>query len=481
MEAHGSEGSLVIEATDKNGPDFRARGRIINGGKAYFRVQGTGELWIKNGADSPENFLAYEEFDQTYRYSLKNEIREGEANPEKQIHSYAPHVGDWKEGDPSWQNGKGKGIIGAVNYLQSAGINSIYMLTMNILGDGKDVWPYSDHNERYRFDCSKLDQWELVFDHMESHGMMAHFVLQETENEVLLDGGYTDVQRRIYLRELAARFGHHLALTWNIGEENGPAPWTPIGQTDQQKKDMADYIRKVNAWPSIVVLHTHSNDEHQEEYLQPMLGTGKIDGPSMQIADPRRVHERVLRWVNASEEAGERWVVCLDEIGPHWQGVMPDADDPGHDTVRHHCLWASLLAGGAGVEWYFGYRHAHNDLELEDFRSRENWWAQSTLATNFVNQFPLEEMRSMDELVDVPGAYCLATEGERYLVYLPAGTGQASLKLNGSGTMRINWFNPREGDALQEGSKGSISGTGWQSLGAPPADPGADWVVLIQP
>ncbi len=102
-----------------------------------------------------------------------------------------------------------------------------------------------------------------------------------------------------------------------------------------------------------------------------MLGTGTIDGPSMQIANPARVHERVLHWVDASEEAGERWVVCLDEIGPHWQGVMPDADDPDHDTVRTHCLWGSLMAGGAGVEWYFGYRFAHNDLGLEDFRSRE--------------------------------------------------------------------------------------------------------------
>jgi hypothetical protein len=139
------------------------------------------------------------------------------------------------------------------------------------------------------------------------------------------------------------------------------------------------------------------------------------------------------------------------------------------------------MAGGAGVEWYFGYRHAHNDLGLEDFSSRENWWAQSTLATNFVNRFPLEEMRCMDELVDVPGAYCLASEGECYLVYLPAGVDHASLQLNGSGTMRVSWFNPRKGGALQEGSLGSISGSGWQSLGAPPADPGADWVVLIQP
>ncbi|MEZ5397229.1 MAG: hypothetical protein R2724_31240 [Bryobacterales bacterium] len=35
------------------------------------------------------------------------------------IHHYEPHVQDWKPGDPTWQGGKGKGIIGALNYLAS--------------------------------------------------------------------------------------------------------------------------------------------------------------------------------------------------------------------------------------------------------------------------------------------------------------------------------------------------------------------------
>ena len=476
----GTEGSLEIAESDKTGLDFRARGRIVNGGKGYFRFQGSDEIWIKNGADSPENFLAYEEFDQTLRFSMKSVFREGEANPEKRIHSYEPHLGDWQEGNPTWQNGKGKGIIGAINYLQSVGVNSVYMLTLNILGDGMDVWPYTDYNERYRFDCSKLDQWEVVFDHMESLGIMTHFVLQETENECLLDIGQTGVQRRVYLRELVARFGHHLALSWNLGEENGPHNWTPIGQTDQQKKDMAQFLRTLIPWPSNIVLHTHSDDEYQDKYLEPMLGTGTIDGPSMQIANPARVHERMKHWVDASETAAERWVVCLDEIGPHWQGVMPDADDPGHDTVRHHCLWGSLMAGGAGVEWYFGYRYAHNDLGLEDFRSREHWWRQSTLATEFINDFPLEEMSCRDELVSVEGAYCLAKEGELYLIYLPAGSKEAQLRADLPSSMKVLWFNPRAGGEFSQGSVTSLSGPGAKSLGTPPADPELDWVVVLR-
>jgi hypothetical protein len=480
VEGHGLEGSLEILVSDKKVPDFRAGGRIVNGGKGYFRCQGSDKLWIKNGADSPENFLAYGDFDQTMRFSLKSEVREGEANPAMKLHSYEPHVSDWIAGDPTWQDGKGKGIIGAVNYLHSAGVNSIYMLTMNIMGDGRDVWPYTDYNERYRFDCSKLDQWEVVFDHMESLGVMAHFVLQETENECLLDGGYTDVQRRVYLRELVARFGHHLGVTWNLGEENGPAEWSPIGQTDQQKRDMAAYLRAVNPWPCNIVLHTHSDDSLQDAYLDPMLGSGVIDGPSMQVAVPARVHERILKWVEASQAAGERWVVNLDEIGPASKGVMPDASDPDHDTIRNKCLWGTLLAGGAGVEWYFGYRYPHNDLNLEDYRSRENWWMQSALATRFTSQFPLEEMACMDELVDAKGAYCLAKEGEVYLVCLPEGTASARIRIDGSGPLKVQWFNPRSGGSLQQGSKATIQGNGVRDLGTPPADPELDWVAVIQ-
>jgi len=39
---------------------------------------------------------------------------------------------DWQSGDPDWGNGKGKAIIGALNYLASQHVNSIYFLPMNI-------------------------------------------------------------------------------------------------------------------------------------------------------------------------------------------------------------------------------------------------------------------------------------------------------------------------------------------------------------
>ena len=73
VSGDGLEGSFEIAASNKNGNDFRRKGRIVNGGMGYFRFQDSEEIWIKNGADSPENFLAYSDFDQTSRFSLKTE------------------------------------------------------------------------------------------------------------------------------------------------------------------------------------------------------------------------------------------------------------------------------------------------------------------------------------------------------------------------------------------------------------------------
>lgn len=474
---NGTSGSFTVAPVDLNAPGFLPKGRLEYVGERYLKFKESGKYFLKNGADSPENFLACSDFDQTYRYSSKTEVREGEANPKESCHKYESHVKDWKDGDPSWQYGKGKGIIGALNYLASQGVNSQYMLTMNILGDGNDVWPYADRNERTRFDCSKLAQWEIVFDHMDHLGMMIHFVLQETENECLLDGGQTDVQRKVYLRELVARFGHHLAITWNLGEENGPADWTPVGQSDQQRKDMANYLKSINPYPNFVVVHTHSDNQHQDIILNPLLGFENLEGPSMQIGKIEDVNQRISHFITESAKTKKPWIVNLDEIGPPQKGVMPDEFNAKHDTVRHFALWGSLMAGAAGAEWYFGYKYPNNDLNCNDFRSRELWWKQTKIATDFfMNNLPFAQMNPANELVSPANGYCLAKAGEMYAVYLPkADPTEITLP---AGKYTVKWFNPRTDGKLIDGSLKTLNG-GKVSLGTPPTEPEKDWVVLV--
>ena len=165
---------------------------------------------MKAGVDSPENLFAYEEFDDTpfHKKFRKN---------------WSPHVQDFRDGqDPTWSGGQGKGIIGAMNYLTEKGLNVFSFLTMNIDGDDRNVFPYlsKEQENRTRIDVSKTAQWEVVMEHADKLGLFMHFKLQEYENDQLLDGGALGDERRLYFREIIARFGHHLALTWNMGEEN---------------------------------------------------------------------------------------------------------------------------------------------------------------------------------------------------------------------------------------------------------------------
>ena len=378
------EGSFNVIPSDKSSRDFRAHGRIKSDGK-FFRFQGSKEYFLKGGADSPENFLAYADFDGTQR-GESFVPREGESKPQDALHSYEPHIKDWKEGDPTWKDGKGKGMIGALNYLAEKEMNAVYFLTMNIKGDGEDVWPYTDYSERFRFDCSKLDQWDIVFDHMEKLGIMMHIVTQETENEKLLDNGDTGPERSMYYRELIARFGHHLGITWNLGEENGPAEFSPNGQNAEQQKAMANYFDENDPYDNPLVIHTHAWEGHKDELLPDLLGHSTLDGLSFQVDKREQVHSSIIKWHQESEKAGHPWLIAMDEIGMWHTGVMPDNINPNHDTMRHEVLWGSLLAGAAGVEWYFGARYEGNDLSTEDWRSRENMWNQTRYALNFFNE-----------------------------------------------------------------------------------------------
>lgn len=462
---NGEKGIVAIEAADKNAPGFLSKGLLIDSGKGYLQFSGTKKYFLKGGADSPENLLGYADFDGTFDTEGLN--RDGEAKGKEFIHHYQPHEQDWKPGDPVWKGGKGKGMIGGLNYLAGQGVNSIYFITYNLDGgDGKDVWPWTDPKERLRFDCSKLDQWNLVFDHADRLGILLHNIGQEQENDQGLDGGELGPQRRLYYRELVARFAHHLGWVWNLGEENT--------NTDEQRKAFAKYIHDLDPYDHAVVVHTFPGE--YDKVYRPLLGYPWLEGPSLQTMD---THAQTVKWVTESAKTGRRWLVFLDEVAQADVGVKPDADDSTHDEIRQRHLWGNLMAGGAGVEWYFGYKYSNNDLNCEDWRSREKMWRQMWIALDFFHRYlPFWDMASADRLV-VAGHYCFAKDGEIYAVYLPKG-GQAMLDLGDSaGEFRVRWFNPRQGGELNDGFTKTIRGPGTQSLGLPPSDADKDWVALV--
>ena len=485
-----SSGEFNVMASDKKEPDFRSRGRLTNS-NGYFRFIDSGAYWLKGGADSPENLLAFEDFDGTYRMQSSSE--DGEATTDDTIHSYRPHVKDGNEGDPTWQNGKGKGLIGALNYLSSKGMNAVYFLTLNILGDGKDVWPYVAPDDFARFDVSKLDQWEIVFQHMQTKGLLLHLVLQETENETMLDNGDTGPMRKLYLNELMARFGHHLAMNFNLGEENGFAEFTPVSQNNAQREAMTSYIKKIDPYQHPVLLHTHSHEPARSNVLDSILGFKDLDGLSLQVDKREGAAEVVQRWKTKSQEQGHEWMITMDEIGMWHTGAVSDSLDANHETLRRYVLWGTLLSGAAGVEWYFGANNRYHDLNTEDWRSRNRLWELTAYALDFFQEYlPYWEMQAAPDLVNSTDAYCFRKRGAVYAIYLPS-SGQTGISIGenytvdlseADGDFSLHWFDPLKGGRLQEGSVTTVIGGKVQSLGMPPHSDEVydeqDWVALLE-
>jgi hypothetical protein len=472
----GKKGSFIVEDSDKVGRDNRAKGRLQYVGEHFLKYAESGKYFMKQGADTPENFLAYEDFDNTPNY--KN-LRK----------NWEPHVKDWRTSDPTWQNGKGKGIIGAINYLASEEMNAFSFLTYNVGGDDKNVFPMigDEKINRTRYDVSKLEQWEIVFDHGDKMGMYLHFKLQERENDgghatedmdVALDEGNLGVERKLYIRELIARFSHHLALNWNLGEENE--------QKTDQVVDMSTYIQSIDPYQHLIVLHTTPGIQRQRQIYSPLLGhKSMLTGASIQGGenDYLDIYPKVAEWVFKSAEAGKKWVVANDEQAKGSHGILPDEEiENYHDLARKRVIWGTIMAGGAGCEYYFGYKYAHSDLTCEDFRSRDQWWDYARYALHFFekSETPFWLMTPYNEYAIGDNNWCLAQPGLVYLIYLPEG-GMASIDLSDEiGMFQIKWFDPRNGGELQETDLREVSGGDLVSLGEPPVNSELDWLVLIK-
>ena len=462
----GLKGSFEVRPTDKSGRDFRGKGRLDYVGKHHLKFAGDGEFFLKAGVDAPENLLAYSDFDGDFAT---------DGHKDKFVKNWQPHVQDWKDGDPSWKDGKGKGLIGAVNYLASQGLNVFSFLTLNIGGDDRNVFPYTNYDERARIDCSKMDQWEIVFSHGDKLGMYLHFKTQECEIVNLLDNGELGPQRKLYYRELIARFGHHLALNWNLGEEVGLRNKV----STEKKVAWANYFAKNDPYHHHIVIH--NGDNHYD-----LLGDASaLTGFSLQTnkSDFRNVHRRTIDYLRRSVAAGKPWVVACDEPGDASHSLIPDAENPNHDNARQNALWGNLMAGGAGVEWYFGYKHAHSDLTCQDFRARENMWKQSRIALDFFREqkIPFWDMSNANDMLLSDNGYCLANNnGALYLVYAKQASETSIDLTKARGVFEVQWFDPRGGGSVQAGSVEAVKGGGKFMLGQPPSDADRDWVAMVK-
>jgi hypothetical protein len=239
--------------------------------------------------------------------------------------------------------------------------------------------------------------------------------------------------------------------------------------------------------------------DQQDKVYTPLLGNkSRLTGSSLQNSW-NQAHQKTLKWRKESTKAGKPWIVVNDEQNPASMGVPPDPGYEGHSgegiqnkkpytmhDIRKNCLWGTLMAGGAGVEYYFGYQLPQNDLICQDWRSRDKSWEYCQTALDFFksSKIPFWEMSNANALIgndkNTNEKYCFAKEGKIYLVFLTKG-GSSELDLsNASGRFSVRWFNPREGGKLQRGSVKRVRGGAKVSIGNPPSHVSKDWLAIIR-
>ena len=458
----GASGSYTVRASDKSIPDFRAptRGLLRNEGTHYLTFGGSGQPWVKGGPDIPENLFGYDGFE----------------NTPKARHKYEAHEVDWRSGDPDWNDGQGKRIIGAFNYIAEQGGNCVYFLPMNIGGDGKDTFPTIGEYEKTRYDNSKLDQWEQVFTHAQSLGIFLHFQLAETENanENYHDGGQLGIERKLFYRQMAARFGHHPGLEYDLGEENDYGPARRIA--------FARYIKAIDAYDHPVTTHTHGNK--YDQFYGPLLGNEDFDITAFQGGNSKMSMAKLIaEWRKRSADSGVKLAVSFDEP----QKIENDINDEkdGYAHGRKNKMWPAYLSGAAGFEWYVQADGGGHDLDhrLDDFREMKaalNW---SGYATKFLRKLPLLQMAPNHDLAKASkqgNTYVLAETGRIYALYNDeVGSGLRLDLTNQTGTYRVQWFDPRNGGDLVDGSVRSVKGGEVVDLGHAPSETNQDWACLV--
>jgi hypothetical protein len=401
---------------DRPADDFNALGTLRYDGGYYLRFS-NGDYWIKTGIDDPENFL-------------------GDA------------VGDW--------NAK-KAVV---DYLSSKGVNSIYIITHNIDGDRMDTWPWVGKTQEEAransdiFDIAKLQQWEDLFTYIQEKGVVLHLVLAD-------DSAWDGFNHEWYYREMVARFGHHPALIWNIGEEANEI------YTDQEQIELAGMLKELDPYDHPVTVHRRP--------IWPFFGRVEFDTTSIQTMDGGRdftttelgdQNDLVVIHRDRSAAAGRPIPIMIDEL-PRVDQVTEKA----RSKMRTEVLYP-IFFGGGNFELHFydiygqGGTVSIQDLEpmLDDMRRLRE----------FLETLPFNSMEPCEYLVTGRDGYCFGKPGQVYAIYLPTG-GSIEVDLPEVNTgYEVTWFDPRTGE---KNSGGQVQGGARRLLDAPTSQ---DWVLLLK-
>ena len=493
-------------------PGFLKHGRLRAVGEHYLRFD-DGTYFIKTGVGGPENFLAYKYFTgwsgwatpgvPLLNCTVNNETVYGGPSIVGG-HEYTLHEPDWIPGgiDPSWTVGgmqRGQGIIGALNYLSGRGMNSLYLLLMNLGGDGRDVFPFVEKGPQqcppamgvwdavYFYSVPRMREWNIVFEHAMRKGILLNMFLAEEEwsniawlgGSAATNGNAMHAARRLFLKQMIAMFAHNPAIKWNLCEENNADPTAGrVGFNIQELQSIAGWIESWDVYDHPLSVHSNANTLNQYEQMLTGQVADWLDATSLQVhGEPApcgtgTFQTRSTYYSRMCQEArnlfwnqgqGRKVVVDMDENGSGCKGAGPDlaTEWNGAEDRRKRVLY-DVLFSGANLEWYFGYYSdpaVGGDYNLEDFSTRDMLFDYTTKARQLLGARDFVNMSPADQVLQTG---CTASPSMDLETTGTANDGDSCDLVFG----RPRVFAKFDGSVLIHYPRLSIAGTGTVNLGS---------------
>lgn len=415
QQLDGQTGSFAATKITDTAKGFWKWGRLeylgtSQNGVRYLKFR-DGPYWLKAGCDDPENFLG--------GYSNFNTPAKRRA---------------------------------AIDYLADHGINSLYIMTHNIDGDDKDVWPWLGKTTKQakanggadaRFDIAKLEQWRELFEYMQTRGVVPYLILED-------DSAWKQYDHDRYFREIIARFGYLPAVAFNMGEEHNENYRLHDGL------ELAKRFKELNPYSHPVGIHNinRANNDY--------VDSPHVDFTAIQTGQPGRTS--AVKFAVEHNQIAVDWIKrCQDRN----QRVLMVNFDEGRPELDRRAWWSAYIGGGV---W-----EAHV-LDPYD-RSHSAWettWKELGGTRAFMESLPFHEMQPHNDLVKDGTGFCLAKPGSAYALYLPQG-GSVSIELAGDTRYTFAWWNPANSNKDKFQPEQPIAG-GRQTFVAP-SD--GDWALRI--
>lgn len=376
------------------------RGPIRPDGDGRLR-DANGRLFVKAGFGGPENLLGYAGFEGAQDGLDGGPPGETGGAPDF-LHRFKAHLEHWREGDPDWARAgrprAGRGLIGALNRAAELGANALYVVPMNLGGDGRDTFPFVtnsgggqsplDPDHVLHYSVARLAQWSVALEHAQRRGLYVQLVLAEREpTNIAWLGPALGTRRRLFLKQMVAHFGALPGIEWTLCEENAAPGASTFAQfTVAELEAQAHWIRAWDVAQHPRSVHVDPNDLGLFEAMIAEGRSGWLECASLQVngdgPGEHHLYGELLEECAALFEsgAGRRVVVHLDEPGDFRHGAASE-DHPaawahvpyaGPEARRRGVLYDALLSG-AGVMWYPGTWElvdGGGDLTVEDLDTR---------------------------------------------------------------------------------------------------------------